>query len=323
MPENIPLPDMSEVMREFLAYGGRPPVPTDTITFRGVPIHDEPVLPQDDPSCIDRAIDGRLVERRIELGTTAPPEEVQSGEHNRIRARGSYSQRPRVRARDNTDEEYDNYISQNGFTEVPLIRGFDVISYLWKMLYDISSYTKKDCFIAGGYARYCASPKVHPIFPGDVDVYSEDTNTFRDIYCKLHSELRTQNESKYAYEFVVPDNGPYHYMPPIHLIIPKVDNTYVTMGDKETVLSNFDFSIIRCAIESPTSVLVDVDFKHDELNNLLRIKKVRKPIHVMVRCMKYAAKGYYLEPKECLKLFETWTELTPEMRKEYLKEING
>ena len=311
MPEHTPIPapnssvqsEVWEHIRQVLNDTGRTASAGDVVTFRGVPVPVEQELPQSaEPP-------GTL----CNLPSDSPEEVC----HRRVNL---YSHRPR-RTRDNTDEEYDNYISQNGFTEVPLIRGFDVISYLWKILYDVSNFTKKDCFIAGGYARYCASPKVHPIFPGDVDVYSEDTNTFGDIYSRLRSELRIQNESKYAIEFVVPESGPYHYMPPIHLIIPKVDNTYVTMGDKETILSNFDFSIIRCAIESPTSVLVDVDFKHDELGNILRIKKIRKPIHVMARCMKYASKGYYLEPKEAVKLFEAWTELSDKEKQIYLKEI--
>lgn len=320
MPEHTPIPNRTawqEMCAGMLQEFSPPPLPIEQElpprSDRAItPGASECVSPIDHthwsrPSPIESVLD-------TYTWSDEPPREIP-------RVCRSYSHRPRRVNCDSADEEYDNYVSQNGFTEIPLIRGFDVISYLWKVLYDVSNSTKKDCFIAGGYARYCASPKIHPVFPGDIDIYCETERVFYEIKNRLDTELRLQNASKYAIEFVVPENGPYHYMPSIHLIIPKADNTYITMGDKETVLSNFDFSIIRCAIESPTSVLVDVDFNHDESNNILRIKKIRKPVHVLARCLKYATKGYYLDAKEAVKLFECWAKLSDDEKQKYLEEI--
>lgn len=98
------------------------------------------------------------------------------------------------------------------------------------------------------------------------------------------------------------------------------------MGSKEEVLSNFDFTVVRAAILSPNTVLVDADFMHDEENKILRLKNIHCPISSTLRCMKYAAKGYWLPPIQALSLFLDWDNRSDDYRRElaeYLAKANG
>lgn len=199
------------------------------------------------------------------------------------------------------------YISQDGFEIVPLRRGFNEIIPLWKILNKVISTTKKDCFICGGYARYCASPKFDVIKAGDVDVYSEDDTAFNKVTQLLkYNKLKVKAENDMAITFERPKSGDFHYMPPIQIIKPIKIARIIAFGSKEEILSNFDFSVIRAAIESPTEVLVDKDFIHDESHKLLRLKNIHCPISSTLRCLKYAQKGYWLRPIEAMKLFIDW-----------------
>jgi hypothetical protein len=84
----------------------------------------------------------------------------------------------------------------------------------------------------------------------------------------------------------------------------------------ETILKNFDFTIIRVGILSEEEVLADADFEHDEKNRLLRFKNIHCPVSSTLRCMKYSRKGYYLRPFESLKLFIDWSNRTDDYRAE-------
>jgi len=199
------------------------------------------------------------------------------------------------------------YQSQDGFEIVPLRRGFNEIIPLWKILNKVISTTKKDCFICGGYARYCASPKFEVVKAGDVDVYSEDELAFNKLKQLLkYKQLKIKVEGDMAITYERPKSGDFHYIPPIQVIKPIKIARIVSFGSKEEILSNFDFSVVRAAIESPTEVLVDKDFIHDELAKLLRLKNIHCPVSSTLRCLKYATKGYWLRPIETMKLFIDW-----------------
>ncbi|KKL60412.1 hypothetical protein LCGC14_2205590, partial [marine sediment metagenome] len=207
------------------------------------------------------------------------------------------------------------YISQDGFEIVKLQRGFTEIIPLWKILNKVIDSTKKDCFICGGYARYCASPKFNPIKAGDVDIYSEDKLAFNKLKQLLkYKKLKIKVENDMAITYERPESGEFHYMPPVQAIKPLTIAKIVSVGSKETILSNFDFTVIRAAIESPNEVVVDKDFIHDESNNVLRLKNIHCPVSSALRCLKYAKKGYWLRPLEALKLFIDWDNRSDEYR---------
>ncbi len=207
------------------------------------------------------------------------------------------------------------YVSKEGFERVPLIRGFDIIQPLWELLEDVKHITGKDCFICGGYARFCASPRREPVKAGDIDLYCEDESVFDVLERKLTAagfEMRHENEVSKTYKHQ--DEGPFAHLPTIQSIKPLREARIVAFGTKEVILANFDFSIVRAAILSSKLVLVDADFLHDEKHTLLRLKNIHCPISSTLRCMKYAKKGYFLRPLECLRLFLDWDNRDDEYR---------
>ena len=93
------------------------------------------------------------------------------------------------------------YQSKQGFEVIPLRRGFDVIRPLWKILNTVKIQTNKDCFICGGYARFCASPNKTPKEAGDVDVYCEDEGVFdvlKKILDEKNLEIRHENNISFT-----------------------------------------------------------------------------------------------------------------------------
>jgi len=52
--------------------------------------------------------------------------------------------------------------------------------------------------------------------------------------------------------------------PKIQLIKPVREGAIVAVGDRKTILENFDFTVVRCALLNPNEALVDADFEHDE-----------------------------------------------------------
>lgn len=206
-----------------------------------------------------------------------------------------------------TKKKTKRYVSKEGFETVRLVRGFSVIRPLWSIIQEVSNVSKKECFICGGYARWCASPKYNPTIPKDLDIYCEDDKTFNTLLVRLLDlKLKIEHENDMAVTFEHPTKGEFHTIPPIQVIKPMKKGAVVTNGGVINVLSNFDFTIVRAAISTPTQVLVDADFLHDEVSNVLRIKNIHCPVSSLLRCIKYTNKGYWLSPVESLKLFEDW-----------------
>jgi len=220
-----------------------------------------------------------------------------------------------------------DYKSQDGFEIVQLHRGFSEIIPLWRILDGIILSTKKDCFICGGYARYCASPKYKVVKASDIDIYSQTKGVYSKLINKLKKkglEIKFENNMSITYEH--PLSGEFHYMPPINVIKPVKEGKVISQGSKEVVLSNFDFTIIRAAIESPSEVMVDKDFIHDETHNILRLKNIHHPLSSLLRCFKYTTKGYWVTPTEATKLYEEWDNIQIESKSElldYVKQIRG
>lgn len=191
------------------------------------------------------------------------------------------------------------------FVKVPIRRGFLEISRLFM-----------DCeylggMICGGYARYCASPLYKPVEASDVDIYcksEEIFDKFKKHFEQVKLEVRHENEISLTYKRPEKDDHLYFYCPPIQLIKPMKEGAIVAVGTMEEILSNFDFSVIRAAIISPSEVLADEHFLEDEKKKLLRIKNIHCPISSMLRCMKYSRKGYWMRPIESLKLCLNWEE---------------
>ena len=195
-----------------------------------------------------------------------------------------------------------------GYKTIPLRRGFTEIAVLYWLC------QKHSAVICGGYARYCASPmptaQVRPA--EDVDLFPKSVGAAEELRRELLAlgfELRHENHVSIT--MMVPKEGEARdrllYMPVPQIIKPVVEGAIVTLGGVEEILDNFDFTIARAAILSPASVLVDERFEEDEKHGVLRLMNIHCPVSSMLRCCKYARKGYFMRPAETLKLFNDWS----------------
>jgi hypothetical protein len=129
---------------------------------------------------------------------------------------------------------------------IRLRRGFTEITRIYDL---ISGYG----FIAGGYARYCASPKHDPYPAGDLDIFPlRKEGCFepvRDKFLALGFTLYKENDVSYSFK-KAPEG--WEEVPSIQLIKPADEARMLTYGSPEEILNNFDFSVTRAAILSAT-----------------------------------------------------------------------
>jgi len=190
---------------------------------------------------------------------------------------------------------------------IPLRRGFYEISELFTLC------QKLNATICGGYARYCASPrpsaKVLPA--GDVDLFPHSEDASKNLLTALlvmGFEIVHENHVSISMKPNKDNEEKLFHIPTPQIIKPVIEGAIVTLGTTEEILENFDFTIVRAAIVSPTEVMVDDDFENDEAHGTLRLKNIHCPISSLLRCCKYARKGYFLRPAEALKLFIDWSD---------------
>ncbi|WP_109798695.1 hypothetical protein [Novosphingobium meiothermophilum] len=201
------------------------------------------------------------------------------------------------------------------FTKTPIIRGFDVIRPLYDLLGDRG-------VICGGYARYCASPTVSPIPADDVDVYCHTEEDFAFLKGRISGHLGVQVETNRAITFKTSTTGKLAFVPKIQLIKPVKKFRMVTVGSAEEVIGNFDFTVVRAAIVSPTEVLVDHRFAEDEEAKRLRLINIHCPISSTLRSIKYVERGYNLLPFDLLELFLDWDRRDEDYRVELVEGLN-
>ena len=212
------------------------------------------------------------------------------------------------------------------FKTIPILRGFSEISVIYELA------VKHDCVICGGYPRYCASPrKTSRVKPAsDVDLFPKSEQACDNILNALKGlgyAVKHENHISYTLTPRKDKRKELNYIPTPQIIKPIIEGRVVTLGTTEEILRNFDFTIVRAAIVSPTEVMVDEDFEEDELNNILHLKNIHCPISSLLRCCKYAKKGYFMRPAEALKLFLDWTERGPEYQQKiaelFIKSSQG
>lgn len=197
---------------------------------------------------------------------------------------------------------------------IPLRRGFFEISELFALC------QKADATICGGYARYCGSPRpaAKVVIAGDADLFPHSESACSVLLsCLVMMGFKVVHENHVSITLKPTDESAdkLAHIPTPQIIKPMIEGKIVTLGTTEEILQNFDFTIVRAAIVSPTEIMVDDDFEHDETHGLLRLKNIHCPISSLLRCCKYARKGYFLRPMEALKLFEDWTERGPDYQK--------
>lgn len=204
------------------------------------------------------------------------------------------------------------------WTRVPILRGITEITPLLDLIDSNPS-----VYILGGYARYCASPKKDPYPAQDVDLFFKDEEAFDDTLAEIYKKgFKTKAENEQAitlmYERDAEDEAfdpAWANMPTLQLVRPQSTGAIVTEGEKETILDNFDFTVTRAALVSDRQeALVDERFLEDEENNFLFLRNIHCPISSTLRAIKYGRKGYWMNTRQCLKLFVDWMERDEEYR---------
>lgn len=170
--------------------------------------------------------------------------------------------------------------------------------------------------IAGGYARYCASPLEEPAKASDIDVFTNSEDQYNDLRaeCVNARGWRVVAETDLAITFS--GEGRRANLP-FQIIKPKQYNTV------EELLSQFDFTVAQAAIDADSKrVLYSEDFEKDELAKNLVICNINNPIQTLDRILKYADRGYGIKPTEYVKLFEAWDALSAEDKSKFKNSLD-
>lgn len=234
------------------------------------------------------------------------------------------------------------------FVKVSVYRGTAEISEYLHMA------DRHHAVIAGGYPRYCCSPREEPVKAGDVDFFPKTDQDQVGLCAELEKigfVKKHENHVSITYGY---EGADLHWkLKPVPQVIKPVrEGKIVTWGTVEEILENFDFTVVRvalvkvetcanclCGIEAHTADdttgketclcercpawkdgavawggLADADFEADEKNTHIQIKNIHCPISSTLRCMKYARKGYFAGPAQVLKLFLDWERRGPEYR---------
>jgi hypothetical protein len=198
----------------------------------------------------------------------------------------------------------EKYKSKDGFVEVEVLRGFTEISSMYSVV------NAHGGIILGGYVRYMCSPSVQKrLAPSsDLDIYSPDKeifHTLKESFTNFGVEMKAENDLAVTYKPFKRDHD-FFPCPKIQLVKPMEEGVVVTQGDMRSILENFDFTVVRIGLLSPTRALADADFLHDEEKHVMRIKNIHCPISTFYRIMKYNRKGYWPATSQIVKVFLDW-----------------
>jgi len=200
-----------------------------------------------------------------------------------------------------------------GYKTIPIRRGFSEVEVLYAIGQNCGA------TICGGYARYCCSPlpTAKVVIPGDADIFPQTEAATDKVLAALLALGYEQRHENHVSITLIPSKekkDELEYIPTPQIIKPVIQGAIVTLGTVEEILENFDFTITRAAIVSPTECVVDEEFENDEKKKLLRLRNIHCPVSSLLRCCKYARKGYFMRPAEAIKLFNDWMDRGPEYR---------
>ncbi len=207
----------------------------------------------------------------------------------------------------------------SSFTELPVLRGFTEIALLWELA------QKHNSAICGGYARYCLSQQSNPFPAQDVDLFPQSEESSAGLIEELKSigfTVKHENEICVTFECVTASKDVRWFSCPIVQVIkPVLEGAIVTVGTVQEILNNFDFTVARVALISPTMGIADEEFLADDAAHKLVLKNIHCPISSTMRCIKYSKKGYWLGLMETVKLFLDWNERGPEYQSKLIELI--
>lgn len=215
------------------------------------------------------------------------------------------------------DEQEQYEPAPTGWVQIPIMRGMFEI----EPILDITD--RFGGVIVGGYARYCCSTHVLPRPGRDVDIFPIHPEPLGSeiIFEALVEEfksrgLKAEHENQVSITFNGAEVPPFDRCPSIQLIKPISTGTIRTCGTLAEVLSNFDFSVVRVALNRDRKTATAwASFLGDEADQLLRILNIVCPISSLLRVVKYSRKGYSMRPREAIKLFLDWDKRSVDYRR--------
>lgn len=178
--------------------------------------------------------------------------------------------------------------------------------------------------IMGGFVRWLATPLDTPL-PEDIDIFCRQTSDFDNISERLSKICGTPRNRRIYLEFppipVETPEGRYDF--PVTLICPAGNERFTTVGSPETIVSCFDFSVIRIFLHDLDTLVVDSEptFLDDEENLRLRIAYVGCPISEFRRIAKYTRRGYRIPLTEIAKVFRVYEEMPFEWKLRWFQTI--
>lgn len=168
-------------------------------------------------------------------------------------------------------------------------------------LWDIAQST--GAVVVGGFVRWMVSPlpDSQVAAAGDVDLFPSEPDNYELICAAL---LAAGYEKSYENDVC----STFERLESLvaQVIKPIRSGSILTFGSLESIISNFDFTVVRCGLVSMDEALVDGRFEDDEKGRKLVIKNIVCPVSSVVRIAKYARKGYFIGPGEAIKLFIDW-----------------
>jgi hypothetical protein len=216
-----------------------------------------------------------------------------------------------------SEQQQEHLPPAEGWVQIPIRRGVFEISRLLDLR------DKCGGRIIGGYARWCCSERQSLHHANDVDIFpiaekeGDDSLKIYDAWktAFIVEGLKVKHENEVSISYEKPESGPFLACPTIQLIKPTNVGAILTEGTVEEVLGNFDFTIVRVALNPDRlTATAWASFIEDDNKGLLRILNIHCPVSSLLRVCKYARKGYYCRPAEAMKLFFDWEQRTPEYR---------
>lgn len=196
-----------------------------------------------------------------------------------------------------------------GWIQIPVRRGLFEITRLMDLRDRLGG------VFMGGYARYCCSEDWSPEPASDIDLFPVCTSPgdtsdgiFEGWKAELAAEgLTVRHENDISVTYERPSEGILAAAPAVQLIKPMKEGRINTEGTVEQVLGNFDFTVVRVALNPDRlTATAWASFVSDERNKLLRIINIVCPVSSLLRVCKYARKGYHCRPAQAMKLFADW-----------------
>lgn len=197
----------------------------------------------------------------------------------------------------------DGALDPADFVETALVRGHRTVRYLLRVLRGTGG------FLAGGFPRWCASPRRDPAPPEDADVFCPDEVALARVRCALEAfghRLVRENRVSFVYAGCWRLLG--RSVPPVNVVKPVDEGRVYTRGSMLEVLHNFDFTICKAGIKDERTALVHAAFYADEGARRLRFTRIHTPVTGIVRAIKYSRKGYRISLRELMRVFAFWDE---------------